>query len=136
VIAHGTADELKARVGGQRLEVTVSDPRDLDRTGALLAPLGLTAPVLDPHGRSLSMPVPAGVGLLRAALLRLDEAKVGLDGAGLRQPTLDEVFFILTGHSAGAQRPDGVIRRSDPDVPDDVGARNPVVTCGEKETAR
>jgi ABC-2 type transport system ATP-binding protein len=137
VIAHGTADELKGQVGGQCLEVTVSDPRDLDRTGAVLAPLGLNAPVLDQRGRSLSMPVPAGVELLRAALLRLDEAKVGLDGAGLRQPTLDDVFFTLTGHPAEAQPPGGDgARRFAGDAPDNVGERGPVLARGDREAAR
>ena len=97
VIARGTADQLKAQVGGERLEITVADVGQLTEVGALLAPLGVAPPVLDEHRRSLLMPVTGGVELLREALGRIADAGVKVDDAGLRRPTLDDVFLTLTG---------------------------------------
>jgi ABC-2 type transport system ATP-binding protein len=97
VIARGTADQLKAQVGGERLEITVADVRELDEVSALLAPLGVAPPVLDEHRRTLLMPVTGGVELLREALGRIADAGVRVDDAGLRRPTLDDVFLTLTG---------------------------------------
>lgn len=100
VIARGTADQLKAQVGGERLEITVTDSAQLDTVATLMAPLGAGAAVLDPHRRSMIMPVSGGVAVLREALGRIDAAGVGVDDAGLRRPTLDDVFLSLTGHAA------------------------------------
>ncbi|MDQ4119134.1 MAG: ATP-binding cassette domain-containing protein [Actinomycetota bacterium] len=105
VIARGTADQLKSQVGGERLEVTVSDPADLGPVSDLLGPLGIGRPLADDHRRSLTMPVSGGVDLLREALDRLREAGVKVDDAGLRRPTLDDVFLTLTGRSADADEP-------------------------------
>lgn len=102
VIARGTADQLKSQVGGQRLEVTVAvtDAARLGEVSAMLAPLGVGVPVLDVHRRSLIMPVSGGVELLREALGRIADARVDVADAGLRRPTLDDVFLSLTGHTA------------------------------------
>jgi len=98
IIAQGTSDQLKAQVGGERLEITVNDGRQLDEAGALLAPLGVGSPMLDVHRRALLMPVSGGAGALTDALRRLDVAGIGIDDVGLRRPTLDDVFLSLTGH--------------------------------------
>ena len=97
VIARGTADQLKAQIGGKRLELTVTDPGRLAEAGRLVAPLGVGTPVLDQGRRSLTMPVTGGVGVLREALARLDTARMSIDDAGVRRPTLDDVFLTLTG---------------------------------------
>jgi ABC-2 type transport system ATP-binding protein len=99
VIAQGTADQLKAQVGGERVEVTASEGTDLDRVAKLLAPLGVSAPVLAEHQRSLLMPVTGGVAVLRQALQLLEDEGISVDDAGLRRPTLDDVFLTLTGHA-------------------------------------
>jgi oleandomycin transport system ATP-binding protein len=99
VIAHGTADELKARVGGQVLEVRPADPTDLNRTGAILAELtGVGCPV-DGDTRLAAVPIadPAWLGV---AVRRLDEAGIALADLALRRPSLDEVFLSLTGRPA------------------------------------
>jgi ABC-2 type transport system ATP-binding protein len=100
VIAQGTADQLKAQVGGERLEITVADASQLAAAGELLEPLGVGKAVLDAHRHSLVMPVSGGALVLTDALRRLDAAHIVLDDVGLRRPTLDDVFLSLTGHAA------------------------------------
>jgi ABC-2 type transport system ATP-binding protein len=56
--------------------------------------------VLAEHQRNLLMPVSGGVPILREALRLLDEEGISVDDAGLRRPTLDDVFLTLTGHAA------------------------------------
>jgi ABC-2 type transport system ATP-binding protein len=106
IIAQGTADQLKSQVGGERLEVTVTDPATLDAARRLLTPLGVGAPVLAEHQRNLLMPVSGGVSVLREALRLLDAEGISADDAGLRRPTLDDVFLTLTGHAAEVGEPD------------------------------
>ncbi|MEP7193868.1 MAG: ATP-binding cassette domain-containing protein [Actinomycetota bacterium] len=100
VIAEGTADQLKAQVGGERLEITVGDASQLTAARELLEPLGVGEAVLDQHRHSLVMPVSGGAMVLTDALRRLDAAHIVLDDVGLRRPTLDDVFLSLTGHAA------------------------------------
>jgi ABC-2 type transport system ATP-binding protein len=100
VIARGTADQLKAQVGGERLEITVADAGALPEVARLLEPLGVAPPALDEHRRALAMPVSGGVDALRAALDQLARAGVAVVDAGVRRPTLDDVFLTLTGSGA------------------------------------
>ena len=100
VIAEGTADQLKAQVGGERLEITVDDASQLAAACALLEPLGVGKVIADEHRHSLVMPVSGGAAVLTDALRRLDTAHIALDDVGLRRPTLDDVFLSLTGHAA------------------------------------
>jgi ABC-2 type transport system ATP-binding protein len=100
VIAEGTADQLKAQVGGERLEITVSDVSQLATSCGLLEPLGVGKVIADEHRRSLVMPVSGGAAVLTDALRALDAAHIALDDVGLRRPTLDDVFLSLTGHAA------------------------------------
>jgi ABC-2 type transport system ATP-binding protein len=97
-IAEGTADELKAKVGGERLEITATDVSDVPRIVAAIADVGSDDPVVE--GRDVSMPVATGSDALREALRRLDEHDIELHDVGLRRPTLDDVFLTLTGHAA------------------------------------
>jgi len=113
VIAQGTADELKAQVGGERLEVTVRDPARLAEAGRILAPLGVGEPSLEEHRRSVVLPTTGGSVVLTDALRRLDAAGVVIDDVGLRRPTLDDVFLTLTGRPA-EEEPDGVPQAQQP----------------------
>jgi ABC-2 type transport system ATP-binding protein len=101
VIAEGTADQLKAQVGGERLEITVSDGAQLAAARELLEPLGVGSASLNHHRRSLLMPVSGGAAVLTNALRTLDAAQIVLDDVGLRRPTLDDVFLTLTGQGTG-----------------------------------
>jgi ABC-2 type transport system ATP-binding protein len=100
VIAEGTAEELKARLGGDMLEVRVSNEADLERASALLADLGETGPRVDVDQQRVSVPTTGGTALLIAAGRRLEEAGIPLDDLGIRRPSLDDVFLTLTGAAA------------------------------------
>jgi len=102
VIATGTSDELKAQVGGERLEVTVARGGDLDAAVGALKPYGNGDVRVDRDSRQLVVPVVNGARLLADAVRDLDAAGVRLDDLGLRRPTLDDVFLALTGHAAEA----------------------------------
>jgi ABC-2 type transport system ATP-binding protein len=101
VIAEGTADELKRQVGGERLEITVSDPDRLGAAKDLLDPLGVGPGSIDPDRRTFGMTVDGGAAVLTDALRRLDGAGIRLDDVGLHRPTLDDVFLTLTGRTTG-----------------------------------
>ncbi len=100
VIAQGTADALKTQVGGERIELTVSRPEDLEPAAAILTALATGAIARDDHSRSLTAPVVGGAGVLTEALRQLAGAEIDIDDVGLRRPTLDDVFLSLTGHAA------------------------------------
>ena len=97
VIADGTAEQLKARLGGARLEARVTDPRDVGRAGAVLAELTGAAPHIDVEQQRVSVATTGGTSFLLAVGLRLQEENVRLDDLGIRRPSLDDVFLALTG---------------------------------------
>ncbi|MDT0164115.1 ATP-binding cassette domain-containing protein [Actinotalea sp. AC32] len=107
VIAEGTADQLKGRVGGERVEVTVARPEDLPRTVEALAPVAVGELVTEEHTRTVTAPVTGGAAALVTALRALDDAGVEVQDAGVRRPTLDDVFLALTGHEAEARTTGG-----------------------------
>jgi ABC-2 type transport system ATP-binding protein len=98
VIAEGTSDELKDRVGGERLEVHLEDEADIDRASAALAEMSDEPPSFEDH--SVRVAVRRRSGAIAEAVRRLDDAGVGIDDIALRRPTLDDVFLALTGHAA------------------------------------
>ncbi|MGI8880111.1 MAG: ATP-binding cassette domain-containing protein [Jatrophihabitans sp.] len=100
VIATGTSDELKAQVGGERIEITLTDASQLVAAQQVLEPLGIGKVSVEEGRRSLKMPVSGGAKVLTEALRRLDAESIPLDDVGLRRPTLDDAFLILTGHAA------------------------------------
>jgi ABC-2 type transport system ATP-binding protein len=98
VIAEGTSDELKDRVGGERLEVQLEDPVDAEAAMAALAEMAAERPSLDDH--TVRAPVRPRSGAIAEAVRRLDDAGVAIEDIALRRPTLDDVFIALTGHAA------------------------------------
>src|SRR4051812_2314783 len=98
VIAEGTSDELKDRVGGERLEVRLEDPADGERAVGALTALCDAPPSMEDH--TVAIPVQGRSGIIADAVRRLDEAGVGIDDISIRRPTLDDVFLALTGHAA------------------------------------
>jgi ABC-2 type transport system ATP-binding protein len=100
-IAQGTANQLKAQVGGERVELAVQKVSHLSRAKKVLEKLAVGEVVVDKQTRSLVAPVDGGAKSLQTVLRRLETAKVDVFDVGLRRPTLDDVFLTLTGHAAG-----------------------------------
>ena len=104
VIADGTADELKDRVGGERLEVHLTDEKAALEAAWALGGMASELPQID--GQTVRMPVERGSGAIMEAVRRLDEAKLVADDVAVRRPTLDDVFLSLTGHQAEHAEPE------------------------------
>jgi ABC-2 type transport system ATP-binding protein len=99
-IAHGSADELKRRVGGERIEATLTHVSDLDKAKDVLAPIAVGEIQIEQGNRTMIIPIVGGAQVLTDALRRLDADSVELSDVMLRRPTLDDVFLTLTGHHA------------------------------------
>ena len=99
VIATGTPDELKAKVGGQMLEVVPADPARLGDAAAILARWSGGEPVAEAGARKLTAQVPAAA-ILPGIVRQLDESGIELAEFSLRKSSLDEVFLTLTGRGA------------------------------------
>ncbi|MPV38788.1 ATP-binding cassette domain-containing protein [Georgenia subflava] len=99
-IARGSSDQLKAQVGGERLEIVVSDPAQLRAARSLLEPLAVGPVTEDERSRLLVVPTAGGTQPLVDALHLLDGAALSVDDIGIRRPTMDDVFLALTGHTA------------------------------------
>jgi ABC-2 type transport system ATP-binding protein len=97
VIARGTADELKRRVGGELLEVVIDNPRYLPEARRALEAISEANAYVDESAKRVSVPVASHEGVLTMAIRGLDEAGVHVDDIGFRRPTLDEVFLSITG---------------------------------------
>jgi ABC-2 type transport system ATP-binding protein len=111
IIARGTADELKAQVGGERIEVVVRQADELRRAVATLAPDG--GSTCDRHTRRVTVAARGGAQEHVDVVRRLGEAGIEVDDVGLRRPTLDDVFLSLTGHAA--ESPQGDEEDDEPD---------------------
>lgn len=95
VIARGTPDELKTRVGGDRIQVTVATPEGVDRAVAAVAALTGDRPHTDPIERTVTIAARDGIRV-PDVVRRLDEAGVDVVDVNRRRPTLDDVFLGLT----------------------------------------
>ncbi|MER6787863.1 ATP-binding cassette domain-containing protein [Streptomyces sp. NPDC000658] len=103
VIARGTSDELKARTGGERVEVVVHERDHIAMAREVLAGFGKGETTVEQHTRKLTVPVTGGAKLLAEVIRELDARGIEIDDIGLRRPTLDDVFLSLTGHVAEAK---------------------------------
>ncbi len=100
VIADGTPEELKATVGGTYCQVTPANLTDVPRIATALA--GFDGLETDDDGGTVSVPAPDGVATLTEVLRRVNDIGVELNDVSLRKPSLDEVFFKLTGAAPAA----------------------------------
>jgi ABC-2 type transport system ATP-binding protein len=98
VLAEGTPDELKDRVGGQRLEIRLDDAARADAAARALA--SITDDVPEIAGELLTVGVRGRGGAIVEAVRALDRDGIGIADIVLRRPTLDDVFLALTGHAA------------------------------------
>jgi len=99
VIAQGTSDELKLLVGGQRVEVTVHLVDDVGVAREVLAAHTTGEITSGADERTLVAPVDNAAKSLQAVLKDMAARDIELNDAGMRRPTLDDVFLQLTGHS-------------------------------------
>jgi ABC-type multidrug transport system ATPase subunit len=100
VIAEGSPDELKSRVGADMVELHTADVDTMRRAAEVLGALGVAEPSTDPATRRCSIAAPSGSKLLPLVVRALDDAEVPVEDIALRRPTLDEVFLALTGSSS------------------------------------
>ncbi len=98
IIAEGTSDELKDRVGGERLAVRLEDGASFEDAVRALEPMADDRPSCE--GGLVTMNVRQRHGTIVEAVRRLSDAGVEVDDLALRRPTLDDVFLTLTGHAA------------------------------------
>lgn len=96
VIAEGTANELKERVGKERIELMFASQTSLTKAQELVG-----GEIAQDSQLTLSLVNDGGVAHLRTVLEKLDRAKIKVEGLSLHKPTLDDVFLKLTGHGAG-----------------------------------
>jgi ABC-2 type transport system ATP-binding protein len=119
VIAEGTSDELKDRVGGERLEVHLERAEDTERAVGVLAEMSDEPPSVD--GLTVGAPLRPRSGAIAEAVRRLDAAGVVIDDIALRRPTLDDVFVTLTGRPA-EEEPPAELPEAEPEEEEEVRA--------------
>jgi ABC-2 type transport system ATP-binding protein len=97
VIAEGTSDELKASVGGERLEISLAAGQDVQAAAIALKPYAIGD--IKEDQSSLSLPVAPTDGLTTQVVRALDSAGVLVNDVTIHRASLDDVFFSLTGHA-------------------------------------
>jgi ABC-2 type transport system ATP-binding protein len=109
IIAEGTSDELKQRVGSEQLEITIAGTSSFDAATKVFDDYGDGGDGLhvDNKRRTLRLATKGGVHHLKQVLSRLDEAGVDIENVSFHRPTLDDVFLTLTGHTTGQQPDNG-----------------------------
>jgi ABC-2 type transport system ATP-binding protein len=101
VIAEGTSDQLKDRIGGEVLELHLEDRTQTARAAETLRGIGTGDTSVEPEAKRIRIPVGTdGPTALLDAVRRLDDASIVLADVALHRPTLDDVFLSLTGHAA------------------------------------
>jgi ABC-2 type transport system ATP-binding protein len=111
VIADGTADELKARVGGERVEVQLAHPAAAFAATTALAGMADEPPQVD--GALILMTVRQRSGAIMEAARRLDREGVRVEDIAVRRPTLDDVFLALTGRATEREQEPGATDGAD-----------------------
>ena len=98
VIAEGSSDELKARVGGDVLRVEIQESSQCQAARAALQPIADGSPFVEDG--AVRVPLSSRNGAIAEAVRRLDAARIGIEDIAMSTPTLDDVFLVLTGHAA------------------------------------
>ncbi|WP_019608988.1 daunorubicin resistance protein DrrA family ABC transporter ATP-binding protein [Nocardiopsis sp. CNS-639] len=97
VVAEGTPEELKSRLGGDRLDVVLHEAAALDRAAALIGRVTGECPEVEADARRIGVGVRNRVAALTEVVRALEEEGIEVEDVALRRPTLDEVFLHLTG---------------------------------------
>jgi ABC-2 type transport system ATP-binding protein len=100
-LAEGTSDELKAQVGGDRLEIHLCDGQRGEAAVKALTAIATERPFIEDG--SVSVPVAQRRGTIADAVRRLDDAGIAIDDIAVRTPTLDDVFLKLTGRASSSR---------------------------------
>jgi ABC-2 type transport system ATP-binding protein len=106
VIAEGTANELKSKAGGDVLEFTVSSTRRVTSAVKALSGIECGDPQVDRKRGRITVPVKDGSSAVVEAVRSLDKARIKVSDLSLHRPSLDDVFFALTGRAAEDQTED------------------------------
>lgn len=101
IIAEGTSDQLKQRIGSERLEIVVETGSNFEKAKKVIEDDSSLRS--DDKMRILSLVTKGGVNQLKQVLSRLDEANIEVENISFRSPTLDDVFLTLTGHTCNDQ---------------------------------
>ena len=99
IIAEGTPDELKDSSGGNVLEVTIDESKQMDAAEKIITALSPYDIDADPEHRHFRMPIDEGASVVVKAVRELDAANIKIDDIQLHRPTLDDVFIGLTGET-------------------------------------
>jgi ABC-2 type transport system ATP-binding protein len=105
VLAHGSSDQLKAQVGGDRLQLRLAHPATASRAAELVADLGTSPPQVDAQTGQVTAPLSDGVVILPEVVRRLDAVGLTLSDLVVRRPTMDDVFLTLTGQATQPPNP-------------------------------
>lgn len=97
VIAEGTSDELKSKVGKDRLELIIKSESNFDMA---VQTIGVESAKVNAEDRMISVATDGSVSELKKVLDKLEKAGIGIESLSLHKPTLDDVFLHLTGHEA------------------------------------
>jgi ABC-2 type transport system ATP-binding protein len=97
IIAQGTAEELKARVGKERLELIIKAGSDFDKA---IKTIDGEAVQSDADSRTVSLATDGSVHEVKRVLDHMEKAGIEIESLSLHKPTLDDVFLNLTGHVA------------------------------------
>jgi ABC-2 type transport system ATP-binding protein len=104
IIAQGTPAELKRQIGGEVLELHLTNHHDAIVVAEMISEFGDDQPHTDPSTGVITMPVSGGASILVEVVRRLDSAQMELSDVILRHPSLDDVFMKLTGHGTSANQ--------------------------------
>lgn len=105
LIAEGTASELKQRAGSEFISVQAADTGQIEAAVGVLRRFSTEEPAVTGHDRRVTVSVREGSTLLAGVVRELDAAGVAVTDLAMRQPTLDDVFLALTGHTAEQSAP-------------------------------
>jgi ABC-2 type transport system ATP-binding protein len=97
IIAEGTADELKQRVGKERLVLTIKNSDDFSKAVGVV---NGDAILTDTEARTISVALDGGVAEIKTILDKLGSNNIAVETMSMQKPTLDDVFMQLTGHHA------------------------------------
>ncbi len=103
IIAEGTADQLKATVGGERIEVVLTCGADMAAAAAAVREHATGTVRVDTELLKVQAPVSATAGMTTGVVRSLDRAGVTVDSVTVHRPSLNDVFLALTGSAAEAK---------------------------------